>query len=164
MPFQAVMKKDILQLLFLFLPVIAFPQKFKAGDRLPPVTLIPVYGDSLNTSTLNGKKILLTFNRYVSCPLCNFRTHELLEYYDTLKQKGLIIISIYESTKEQLSEYAKKEDVPFIMIADPEEKLYRLFRVKKSWWKSFKGLFNHYGQKHSAGKKLFKSNYKRDGI
>ena len=161
------MKKGLLQLFLFLFPFLIFSQNFqrklKAGDRIPQLVFIPVYGDSINTSKLGGKKILLTFNRYVSCPLCNFRTHELLEHYDTLKQKGLIIISVYESTKEQLSEYTKQEDVPFIMIADPEEKLYRIFKVQKSWWKSFKGLFNNYGQKHSSGKKLFRSKYKRDG-
>ena len=137
--------------------------KLKYGNKLTGISLSPVFGDSIRTSDLRGKKILITFNRYVSCPLCNFRTHELLSVYDTLKKNNLVIISIYESKKETLTEYTKQEDIPFIMIADPQEILYRQFKVQKSWWKSFIGLFNHYKEKHSAGKKLFKSTYKRDG-
>jgi len=159
--------KHFLPGLFLlsFLPNFSPAQnhKFKQGDKLPELILSPVFSDSIKTSELKGKKILLTFNRYVSCPLCNFRTHELLSVYDTLKQNGLIIISVYESTKETLTEYTTREQIPFIMIADPEEKLYKLFKVKKSWWKSFTGLFKDYKRKHSRGKKLFKSKYERDG-
>ena len=157
--------KYFLNLFFpLLIPYGLFGQhKFKSGDKLPELLLSPVYGDSIKTTALKGKKILITFNRYVSCPLCNFRTHELLEHYDTLKQNGLVIISVYESGKETLTQYTTKEEIPFIMIADPKEILYRQFNVTKSWWKTFIGLFNHYRQKHSAGKKLFKSKYERDG-
>lgn len=136
---------------------------FIKGDVFPELIFHPVYGDSIRSSSLKGKKILLTFNRYVSCPLCNFRTHELLEKYDTLKQHGLIIISVYESGRETLTEYTAKETVPFMMIADPTEALYRQFKVQKSWWKSFTGLFHRYSEKHSKGKQLFKSSYERDG-
>ena len=146
------------------LPYLSFAQhKLRSGDKFPELIFSPVYGDSIISSSLKGKKILLTFNRYVSCPLCNFRTHELLEHYDTLKQNGLIIISVYESGKESLMQYTTKEEVPFIMIADPKEILYKQFKVQKSWWKTFIGLFNKYGQKHSSGKKLFRSKYERDG-
>ena len=157
------MRVFIFLLSFLF-AIESFAQhRFKQGDKLPELSLSPVFGDSINTSELKGKKILITFNRYVSCPLCNFRTHELLAAYDTLKQNDFVIISVYESSKKTLTEYTKQEDIPFIMIADPEEKLYKLFKVQKSWWKTFIGLFNHYGEKHLKGKKLFKSKYERDG-
>ena len=104
MPIQTGRAKELMkrivsfQLFLLFLlPYLTFAQnKFKPGDQLPELVLSPVYGDSIRTSQLKGKKILITFNRYVSCPLCNFRTHELLEHYDTLKLNGLVIISIYE--------------------------------------------------------------------
>jgi hypothetical protein len=99
----------------------------------------------------------------VACPLCNYRTHELLSVYDTLKKNNLIIISVYESTRETLTEYSTKEQVPFFMIADPSEVLYRKFKVQRSWWKTIKGRFSDYSTKHSGGKKLFKSNYSRDG-
>lgn len=130
---------------------------------MPALFLTSAFGDTVSTGALKGKKILLTFNRYVSCPLCNFRTHELLQQYDSLKAKGFVIISVYESSKEMLTQYASKEEIPFFLIADPQETLYKKFKVQKSWWKTFIGLFNHYGQKHSAGKKLFKNNYERDG-
>jgi len=158
-------------ILFL-LPILSFAQnghKFKSGELLPELVLLPVYSsedgkdDTLKTSALKGKKILLTFNRYVSCPLCNFRTHELLEKYDSLKQNGFVIISVYESTRETLKQYTTQEEIPFIMIADPDETLYKQFKVQKNWFKSFTGLFRDYRRKHSGGKKLFKSNYEREG-
>ena len=135
---------------------------------LPDLLLYPVYPfenytDSIRTSQLKGRKILLTFNRYVSCPLCNFHTHTLLSHYDTLKQNRVVIISIYESGKEILTQYATKEEIPFIMISDPHEFFYKQFNVTASWWKTFAGFFHAYRGKHAEGKKKFKAVYKRDG-
>lgn len=156
-------------ILSLFLALIfsnSFAQhahRLKSGDKLPQLLLVDAFGDTIRSPELIGHKILITFNRYVSCPLCNFRTHELLEHYDSLKKSGLIFISFYESGKETLTEYATKEEIPFVMIADPQEIFYKQFKIQRSWVKDLIGLFNHYGQKHKAGKKLFKKDYERDG-
>src|ERR1051326_1839141 len=155
------------RLLFLFLlPGFLFaqrPHKFKSGDKLPGLVLTSAFGDSIHTDSLRGKKILITFNRYVSFPIINYRTHELLEYYDSLKTTGLVFISVYESGKETLTQYAAKEEIPFFMIADPQETFYKKFKVQKNWWKTFLGLFNHYRKKHAAGKFYFRNKYERDG-
>ena len=137
--------------------------RFKAGDALPDLILQDAFGNTIKTGDLKGHKILITFNRYVNCPLCNYRTHELLEHYDSLMQAGFIFISVYESGKEILNEYTKQEDIPFIMIPNPDLSLYHLFKVQRSWLKSFIGLFHQYGEKHQPGKQLFKSTYERDG-
>ncbi len=168
------MQKRILYLILavLLIPSFSFghpKNKIKTGGTLPDLVLIPVFagkgipGDTITNSSLKGKKILLTFNRFVNCPLCNFRTHQLLEKYDTLSRSGLVIISVYESSKENLKNYTTQEDVPFIMIADPQGLLYKQFSVKRSWIKTLTGLFHHYREKHSAGAKLFKSRYESDG-
>ena len=154
------------------LPAFSFAHpknKIKTDKTLPDLVLIPVFprngipDDTITNSSLKGKKVLLTFNRYVSCPLCNYRTHELLGKYDTLLRNGLIIISVYESTEENLKTYTTRENIPFIMIADPDEILYRQFHVQKSWFKTLAGLFHNYGEKHSKGEQLFNSSYENDG-
>ena len=139
------------------------PHKFKKGDMLPDLILVDAFGDTTTTAELKGHKVLITFNRYVSCPLCNFRTHELLNVYDSLKKMGFVLISVYESGKETLLEYTGKEDIPFIMIPDPDLSLYKLFKIQKSWIKSFTGLFHRYGAKHKTGREMFSGSYKRDG-
>lgn len=103
------------------------------------------------------------FNRYVSCPLCNYRAHEILSMLDSLKAGQLVVVSVYESTRQSLMEYATGENIPFLMIADPELKLYRQFNIRKSWFRTFTGLFNDYSRKHGTGRKQFKKDYKRDG-
>ena len=136
---------------------------FKQGEELPLLKLTDAFGDSVVTSKLMGKKILLTFNRYVSCALCNYRSHELLKHYPILNANGLVILSVYESSKETLNEYTTKEQVPFFMIPDPQQILYTKFKIRKSWWRAFRGLFSDYNLKHKAGKNLFKFSYKKDG-
>lgn len=137
--------------------------RLKPGDHLPDVSWVDAFGDTTRSTALLGHKVLITFNRYVNCPLCNFRTHELLEHYDSLSRLGFIFISVYESGKETLTEYATKEEIPFIMIPNPDLSLYKLFKVKRSWLKSLAGLFHRFSAKHKPGVKLFKQRYTRDG-
>jgi peroxiredoxin Q/BCP len=157
----------ILLLLLVILTDAATAQQkkhgYQSGDVFPDLTFIPVNGDTVTTSMLKGKKFLLMFNRYVSCPLCNFRAYEIMQLYDSLADTQFVILSVYESERKLLQQYAEQEKIPFMLIPDPEMSLYKLFKIQKSWWKSFLGLFNHYTEKHSRGKDLFKNKYERDG-
>ncbi len=136
----------------------------KEGNKVPVINTTDVFGREVSTDKLKGKKILITFNRYVSCPLCNFRTHELLSIYDSLQAKGLVFISLYESSQESLLQYSTKEEIPFLMIADPEEKYYKTFDVKRSTCKMIKGALNkNYKSDHKKGEESFKGEYTRDG-
>ena len=161
------MKNIIASLLLIFLNAqFVFADhhhRFKAGDKLPELVLTDAFGVTVNTHELLGHKILITFNRYVSCPLCNFRTHELLENYDSLKHRGLIFISFYESGKETLTEYATKEEIPFVMVPDPTQQFYKQFKIQRSWVKTIIGRFTLYNEKHEPGEKYFNQDYERDG-
>lgn len=148
---------------FLLISTVSISQSrraFKAGDTLPELNLKSIFDDTVK---LKGKWTLITFNRYVSCPLCNFRTHELIQHRDTLEKYGLTIVSVYESSRETLAGYALKDSIPFILIADSNEVLYRQFSIQKSWSKSFRGLFKDYRRKHAEGRRRFKGKYKREG-
>lgn len=164
-PDQVSLRFVLLLLLFILTDgVNAQPKNgYHSGEVFPEVTFIPVNGDTVTTSSLKGKKFLMMFNRYVSCPLCNYRAYEIMQLYDSLASRDFVILSIYESERSLLQQYAAQEKISFLLIPDPEMDLYKQFRVQKSWWKSFKGLFNRYTEKHSKGKELFKFSYDRDG-
>jgi hypothetical protein len=103
--------------------------------------------------------VLLTFLRPAWCPICNARTHELRENYEAMKAKGFEIIAVYPSTENELKGYVKDLDIPFVVIADPEEELYRLYGVERS-----KEKFNQTLKEDKAleaikkGKELYEKN------
>ena len=54
-----------------------------------------------------------------------------------MKEKGIELIVVYESSKENLMKYATTEEIPFTLIADPEGTLYHTFGVTKSISKAY---------------------------
>lgn len=111
----------------------------KDGDFLEPGEKVPnfVTKDVLGNKVvlkkrLKNSNVLLTFLRPAWCPVCNARTHELIENYEALKAQGLEVIAVYPSTAEKLKGYVNDLNIPFTVIADPEEELYRLYKIERS--------------------------------
>lgn len=116
--------------------------RLKNGDKLIDFEIEDFKGENIKLSDYKDKKILLSFYRYASCPLCNLRIHNLIQKYPDYKNKNLITFTFFESSKESISEYVGKQEPPFSLIPDPERKVYKLYGVEKSILKYILGLFN----------------------
>lgn len=139
------------------------PMKIKVQQNAPIFTTNDVNGNIVNLSDYKGKKILLVFNRNVGCPVCNLHYHELMENKEYFKEKGLVIISVYESTTENMKAYLEGETTYSTMIPNPDLSLYKLYAVERSMRKVMKGMFNGAMGKMKKGKQLFSKKIKQDG-
>lgn len=140
-------------------------QRIKVNDKAPTFTAIDVRGTKIDFEKYKGKKVFLAFFRYASCPVCNFRMHDVLENYDQIKASGYEIIAVYESTNKTLNEFLKDENVPFPIIGDSELVLYKKYRVEKSFWRTISSIFDKkVTSNKTKGKELFKGKkLKKDG-
>jgi len=95
-----------------------------------------IVSDYLNNqvtlSDYKGKKVLLSFFRCAACPFCNMRVQELINNYHKFEEKGIVIISFFASTKEEINEYAGKQNAPFAIIPDPTFGLYKKYGIEQS--------------------------------
>jgi len=80
-----------------------------------------------------GQKIWLAFYRYASCPLCNLHINQIINRFDEFKKLGVVFLPIFQSTPEEVMKYAGRGDLPFRIICDPQEKLYKLYDVGNSY-------------------------------
>ena len=117
-------------------------QKLNPGDFAPQFEVLDVFGKKVQISNDNDSKIFIAFMRYVGCPVCNFRTHELIESYQKLKALGYKLLVVYESEPETIKKYLQESPVPFQVIADPKRKLYKKYKVQPSFWHTFNSAFN----------------------
>lgn len=129
----------------------------------PLFTTHDVYGQPVDLHHSAGRKIYLAFERNAGCPVCNFRTHELLKQADFFKANNINVLMIYESSIEAMREYLGENNYPFQFIADPQNKLYELYGVERSFIKIMRGLFNGLLDKVAKGNKLFSKPMKQDG-
>lgn len=80
-----------------------------------------------------GRRLLLSFYRYASCPLCNLRVHTLAEHGPHWKRDGLDLLGVFQSPAERMRDYVGTQSIPFPLIADPEQRLYAAYGVGHSW-------------------------------
>ena len=68
--------------------------------------------------------------------ICNLRVHRMIERYPAYHDAGMAMIAVFESPRAAMLRYvAGRMDAPFPLIADPEDRLYRLYGLEKSWGK-----------------------------
>lgn len=121
--------------LFLFLcSTQMFAQKLSKDVKVPNINTFDAVGNKLKLNKLlkNNEKVLICFFRPVWCPICNKRTHELIERYEELKKKGIEVIAVYPSNKETMAQYVKDAKIPFRVISDPEEVIYKKYAIERS--------------------------------
>ncbi len=151
--------------IFLVISVVSFAQPLMKGDEAPPFSAISLDGDSLDLKYFVGQRVLLVFFRYAGCVVCNFRAHELIEQYDTLRSRGIQVIGVFESREDLLRTYVADSEIPFPIISDHQSVLYKKYRVEKSYQKVLKGLRKKTTKRQEKeGERLYNGRkYKRDG-
>lgn len=114
--------------------------KRESNDSVTTIILPSIDGTTFNLDELKGKKYLLSFFRFASCPFCNLRIHELVARFDELKEE-FTIVAIFDSPLDNLQRYAKKHHAPFPILADETNKYYKEYGVERSFIGMLKGMF-----------------------
>jgi peroxiredoxin len=74
--------------------------------------------------------------------VCNFQVHELLAQADSLKARNIVVVLVYQSSRENLLGYLSGQVLPFTFVADPDNQLYRSYGIAHGMGKMMKGMFN----------------------
>lgn len=72
----------------------------------------------------------LQFRRFAGCPICNIHMGQLKARKDELTRAGVREIIVFYSQDKKVQEFLS--DIPFILIADPQRRLYQQFGVEQS--------------------------------
>lgn len=117
--------------------------KITENQIAAPFATSDIFGNPVSLESLNGKKVLLSFYRYASCPLCNLRMHYFLEKYPAYEQQGLKTLAFFQSPAEKIRQYVVKEhSFPFPIIADPDHTIYNQYQLQSSTWGYIRGVFS----------------------
>lgn len=113
--------------------------KLQPGQPAPVFVRNDLDERSIALEQYRGKKVLLSFYRYASCPFCNLRIHQLGKKAPQWQAQGLEMLAVFQSPRSSILEYAGREPGPFTIIPDPQRELYRLYGVEGSWLAMAKG-------------------------
>jgi thioredoxin-dependent peroxiredoxin len=106
--------------------------KLAIGDTAHDFTMKDLNGVDIKLSYYQGKKVLLSFFRFATCPFCTVRFARLVQESQHYAEQGLHIIAVFESSQEYIEQYMHGKNLNFPVIADPEGKLYTQYGLKKS--------------------------------
>lgn len=137
--------------------------KLKKNVVAPNFITKDVYGKTINLENYRGNKVLLMFNRNVGCPICNLQYHSLSQNADYFRENGVVVLSVYESTTENMKVYLEGATTFSTMIPNPDLGLYKLYGVERHIGKVMKGLLYGAIEKMKKGKILFSKKIKQDG-
>ena len=111
--------------------------RLTSGMPAPAVETADFLGNPVSLAGLRGRKVMLSFYRYASCPLCNLRMHELIRQYPQLAP-DIALVSIFQSPVDSIRAYVGRQDVPFPIVPDPDRRLYARYGLESRWL----GLFS----------------------
>jgi thioredoxin-dependent peroxiredoxin len=97
-------------------------------------------GDPVALADRLDQPLWLAFFRFASCPLCNFRIHQLVgEWPKRFAHRPFRMLGVFQSPPDKLDTYVTKHEPQFTIIANPDMDLYRLYGVEVSFKKAFSG-------------------------
>jgi peroxiredoxin len=116
--------------------------KLQAGNTASDFTATDIFGKEIKLSDFKGKKIILSFYRNVSCPFCNRRVHQIMGNNVRLKNAGVQLVFLFESSNEKLKSSVFHQGIsPWPIIGDPDKKVYQQYGVEQSTFKMMKTMF-----------------------
>ena len=81
---------------------------------------------------LKGDKTILMFLRYMGCPICQMKISEIKNDSDEFKKNKIDVLVVLQSDAKNvigINEIVKEEDLPFTIVLDPKEEIFKLYGV-----------------------------------
>lgn len=107
------------------------------GDKAPDFTGIIQNGSKVKLSDYAGKKLIVYFYPADNTPSCTAEGCSLRDNYKSLKKKGYEIIGVSPDSARKHTNFIKKFEFQFDLIADTDLTITKAFGA---WgWKKFMG-------------------------
>ena len=105
-----------------------------SGSSAPQFSLPAIDGTTFNMSDMKGKRVILTFFRFSSCPLCNMRIRRIIQRWDEISNDA-VMVAVFDAKIGELQKRMRKHNPPFVVVADETYEQFTKNGVKKSFFK-----------------------------
>ena len=101
------------------------------GSIAPDFHVTTGRGAELTLASLRGGAVALVFLRHLGCPICRMELATLQRRHAELTAEGARVVVFVDSPDPSVTEHATKKDVPFELVADPAQVVYRSYGVER---------------------------------
>jgi len=115
----------------------------KVGDKLPEFEGINQDGETVTSSQLIGKKLVVFFYPQANTPTCTVEACNLSDNYSKLKKAGFQLLGVSGDSVKKQKNFHSKFAFPYDLIADENRDIIEKFGVwqeKKTFGKMYMGI------------------------
>ena len=104
--------------------------KLKVGEKIPDFLAVTVFdGEKPFSSRVGEGKTAIIFLRYYGCTLCQYDIYTYAQNYKEIVGDHGKLCVVLQSKPETIKKTVSENDLPFQIICDPQEKLYKEFEI-----------------------------------
>lgn len=111
--------------------------KLKEGDLAPDFTASTQDGTEVSLKHFRGKPVVLYFYPRDNTPGCTAEACSFRDNWAALQAAGVVVLGVSTDTVKRHDSFARRFELPFTLIADPERKVVSAYGVYAE--KSFMG-------------------------
>lgn len=107
----------------------------RADEPAPDFSVADHLGRPVNlTSLRESGRVVLVFLRYVGCPVCQMRFHELQASRAQYESRGARLVVVIQSDAAALRAHHAKRPFDLTVLPDPGKELFSLYGVERATW------------------------------
>ena len=105
--------------------------KVKVGEKALDFTFNTIFEKDLKFSDVVKKadKTIVHFLRYYGCPTCQLDIRDYMKLIDKIEEKNAQVYVVLQSKPEILIAALGEEKLPFDIICDPDQEIYKLYDI-----------------------------------
>ncbi len=101
----------------------------EVGKKAPQFTLPDSYGNKVALKDFLGKKVVLYFYPKDNTSGCTKEAVSFKEALPEIEKRNAVVIGISKDSQESHIKFAKKYDLPFTLLSDPDLKVIQKYGV-----------------------------------
>jgi len=101
----------------------------KPGDKISAFSALDQHGKEFRWTELNGAKVVYFYPKD-DTPGCTLEACAFRDAYEDFSDAGITVIGISADSPEQHDQFARKYQLPFLLLSDTKGELRQLFGVK----------------------------------
>lgn len=103
----------------------------KIGDKVKDFTLPATGGGEISLSDFSGKPVILYFYPKDNTPGCTREGQDFRDQFAKIKKAGAVVLGVSRDSVKSHENFKAKQEFPFELLSDADEKLCRQFDVIK---------------------------------
>jgi len=115
----------------------------KLGAKLPNLSVESTGDKKVNLSKLKGNNVIVYFYPKDSTPGCTTEGQNFRDLIDEFKANNCVIFGVSRDSIKSHEKFKEKQEFPFDLLSDPDEKLCNKFdviKLKKLYGREYMGV------------------------